>query len=226
MRKPPSPQIVHPFDTQYGVDTSGMITAVNLLSGHAHDLLGTGYCGVAPSRFRNVMQRWIDTPPEHPVSAYSFVDIGCGKGRALMLATSHPFADICGVELNPALAETAKTNLEKWRSLQHPVSPTHVVCGDATEFVFPERPCLIYLYNPFADPILKLLLDRIERSFRANPRPLDILYCNPTSNTALAQHRSFLQLWSDPISISEEDVAANPSAGSAEICSLYRRIAR
>jgi SAM-dependent methyltransferase len=224
-KNPSQQQFVHPFDAQYGVDTSGLITAVNLVSGHAHDLLGTGYCGVAPSRFQHVMRRWIASPPEHPVSTYFFIDIGCGKGRAIMLASAQPFAEIIGVELNPGLAQIASANLEKWRATQHPVSPMHVVCQDATEFAFPNTPCLLYLYNPFAEPILKVFLEQIERSFSANPRALDILYCNPRSDRLLAQHPSFRQIWSEAVPISEADIATNPSAGSDEPCSLYRRIA-
>ena len=225
-RNPPQQHVVHPFDAQYGVDTSGLITAVNLISGHAHDLLGTGYCGVAPSRFHHVMQRWIASPPEHLISAYSFIDIGCGKGRAMMLASAQPFAEIIGVELNPGLAKIASANLEKWRATQHPASPMRVLCQDATEFIFPDTPCLVYLYNPFAEPIFKLFLEHIERSFSANPRALDILYCNPRSDRLLAQHPSFRQIWSEAVPVAEEDIATNPFAGSDEPCSLYRRIAR
>ncbi|HEX9199884.1 MAG TPA: class I SAM-dependent methyltransferase [Acidobacteriaceae bacterium] len=221
----PSPQqFVHPFDAQYGVDTSGLITAVHLTTGHAHDLLGTGYCGVAPSRFNHVIQRWIASPPEHPIATYSFIDIGCGKGRAMMLASAQPFAEIIGVELHPGLAQTAAANLEKWRATQHPVSPTRVVSQDATVFEFPDTPCLLYLYNPFAEPILQLFLDHIERSFSTDPRALDILYCNPRTDRLLAQHPCFRQIWSESVPVAEEDIATNPSAGSNEPCSLYRRV--
>lgn len=217
--------IIHPFDTQHGVDTGGMFTAVDLASGHPNDLLGTGYCGIPPSRFKYILERWIDAPPEGPVSAYSFVDVGCGKGRALMLAAALPFREVIGVELNPGLAQIATHNLGKWRRAQQPTSPIRVVCQDATEFAFPETPCLIYLYNPFAEPVLVRLIEQIERSFSANPRALDILYYNPGSDKLFARHPSYRQLWSGPVPISSDDAAADPFASSNEICSLYRRIA-
>jgi hypothetical protein len=224
-RPAPMQQIVHPFDEQFGVDTSGLVTAVNLLSGHAHDLLGTGYCGVAPSRFRHVLEHWIASPPEQAISNYSFIDIGCGKGRAMMLACAQPFAEIIGVELNPGLAQTAVENIEKWRTGNPSSPPMRALCQDATEFVFPAGPCLVYLYNPFAESIFKLLLDHIEREFSAAPRPLDILYCNPRSIRVLDQHPSFRQVWSEAVPVAPEDVATNPSADSDETCYLYRRIA-
>jgi SAM-dependent methyltransferase len=220
---PSGQQIIHPFDQQYGVDTSGFVTAVNLATGHPHDLLGTGYCGVAPSRFAAAVDRWLRTPPALPVSEYAFIDIGCGKGRALMLASQHPFREIIGVELNLGLAETARLNLDLWRTTQHPAMPMQALCQDATAFDFPAGPCLIFLYNPFAEPVLRKFLDNVDRSFSAHPRALDILYCNPTTNErVLAERPQYRRLWSEPISIAPEDVAANPSADSPETCSLYR----
>jgi SAM-dependent methyltransferase len=217
-------EAIHPFDRHYGVDTSGFVTAVHLVTGHPHDLLGTGYCGVAPSRFRTVVDRWLRTPPEFPVSNYAFVDVGCGKGRALMLAAQHPFREILGVELNPGLAETAQTNLELWRATQHPAMPMRALCADATQFDIPDGPCLLFLYNPFAEPVLSKFLDHIERSVSTRPRPLDIVYCNAPSDRLLAEHRRYRRLWSEPISIDAEDVPTNPSADSPELCTLYRRI--
>jgi len=220
----PAPQ-VHPFDKQHGVETSGLITAANLRSGHRNDLLGTGYSGIPPSRFRAVIDRWIATPLLAPITTYSFIDIGCGKGRALMLATAHPFAEIIGVELHPGLASTASANLEKWRITHPSTPPTRIVTQDATEFPFPETPCLVYLYNPFAEPILAAVIDQLDRSFAARPRPLDVLLCNAATEKPLAEHRSFTKLWTAPIPVSPEDAAAEPYAASAEICSLYRRTA-
>jgi SAM-dependent methyltransferase len=216
--------IVHPFDRHYGVDTSGFVTAVHLVTGHPHDLLGTGYYGVAPSRFRTVVDRWLRTPPEFPVSNYAFVDVGCGKGRALMLAAQHPFREILGIELNPGLAETAQTNLELWRATQHPAMPMRALCADATQFDIPDGPCLLFLYNPFAEPLLSKFLDHIERSFSTQPRPLDVVYCNAPNDRLLAEHLRYRRLWSEPISIDAEDVPTNPSADSPELCTLYRRI--
>jgi len=164
-----SAQEPHPFDTQHGVDTSGLLTAVALASGNPNDLLGTGYSGTPPSRFRAVTEHWIAAPPERPTPAYSFIDIGSGKGRAMMLATDYPFAEIIGVEMNAGLAQVARDNLEKWQASNPSRSPTRVVCQDALQFEFPTTPCLVYLYNPFAEPILKQLIERLGVE-KATPR--------------------------------------------------------
>lgn len=218
------PQVSHPFDTHHGVDTSGLLTAVVLASGQPNDLLGTGYSGTPPSRFRTVMEHWIAAPPERPISSYTFIDVGSGKGRAMMLATAFPFHEIIGVEMNRSLAQIATTNLEKWRAAHQSAPPTHVVCQDALAFEFPTTPCLVYLYNPFAEPILRQLIARLEQSFAANPRPLDVLYCNPVSARLFETHPSYRQLWSGAVPVSAEDAAAESFASSNEPCFLFRRI--
>lgn len=217
--------MVHPFDRHFGVDTSGLITAVHLASGHPHDLFNAGYLGVAPSRFRAIVDRWMRTPPEHPISEYAFVDIGCGKGRALLLAAQYPFREVVGVELNSTLVETAQANVELWRATQQPTMPIRAVHQDATEFDLPPGPCLLFLYAPFAEPILRKFLDHIEHTLSVQPRPLEILHYNAPNDRLLAQHPRYVRLWSEPIPIAAEDIATNPSAGSPEPCTLYRHIA-
>lgn len=199
-----------------------MVTATQLASGEPNELLGTGYSGVPPSRFSFVMDRWIASPPEAPVGDYSFVDIGCGKGRALMLATRTPFRQVIGIELNRELTAIASANLESWRAAKPDSPPVRVECCDATRFQLPDTACLLYLYNPFAEPILKVLLDNVAVSLAANPRPLDILYCNPESIRPFQKSQHFVELWSGPVPISEEDAAAQPFAAGNEICHLYR----
>jgi hypothetical protein len=218
-------QVIHPFDTRYGVETSGLLTAVALASGQPNDLLGTGYSGTPPSRFGAVMEKWVAAPPERPIESYTFIDIGSGKGRAMMLATAYPFAEIIGVEMNHSLTQIAATNLEKWHAANPTAPPTRVVCQDALTFEFPTTPCLIYLYNPFAEPVLRQLIERVEQSFAANPRPVDVLYCNPVSARLFENHSSYRQLWSGRVPVSPEDAAAESFASSDEPCFLFSYVA-
>jgi len=222
----PSPPTLHPFDIRNGVDTSGMITSVHLTTGSPNDLLGTGYLGSSPSRFCSILKNWVAAPPQQPISDYSFIDIGCGKGRAVMLATAYPFRDVIGVELHPGLAQIAAANLKKWNASHGAIPPARIACQDALEFEFPATPCLLYLYNPFAESILRQLIDRIAQSVAANPRAIDILYCNPKQTVPFDGHPSFQQIWTRPIPISAEDAAADAFVAPDEVSSLYRAVPR
>lgn len=223
-RRKAAPLAPHPFDVQHGVDTGGLVTAANLASGQPSDIFITGYIGIPPSRFQFLLDRWVASPPQQPVSAYSFIDIGCGKGRALMLASGLPFQQIIGVELNPGLAHTASANLKKFRHSTTTAAPMRALCQDALDFAFPATPCLLYLYNPFASEMFHRLIQRLEDSFSADPRPLDVLYYNPAAPDPFASHPPYQQLWSGVVPISQSDAAADPFASVGERCTLYRRI--
>jgi hypothetical protein len=212
---PPLTYNIHPFDLQHNVDTSGMLNALQLNS-----LYTTAYHGIPPSRFRAILSAWIATPPQHPIQTYTFIDLGCGKGRAVLLATELPFKEVIGVELNPGLAQTAADNLDIWQSDGRAHSPARIFCQDATDFQLPTNPCVIFLYNPFAEPLVHRLIQRLAT---APSEALDILYFTPDSGHLFAQHSSFTTLWTTPIPISPEDATAEPITEVEDLCIAFRR---
>src|ERR1700712_3883889 len=99
LRKPaknPGPA-VHPFDEIHGTETSGLVPAGHLVTGHPNDAHVTAYYGVAPSILRTLIDLWLATPPPHPISQYTFLDIGAGKGRAMLLASQLLFRQVIGI---------------------------------------------------------------------------------------------------------------------------------
>jgi predicted RNA methylase len=83
------------------------------------------------------MVRWIAGRPAHALAEYTFIDFGCGKGRAALLASEFGFREVVGVELNTKLAEIAQTNVTKWNSQGKATSPIRIVCGDALDLEWP-----------------------------------------------------------------------------------------
>jgi hypothetical protein len=213
---------LHPFDERYSVDTSGLIGGGELRSGHRNDVFTTAYYGMAPSRFQRVMEDWIADETHPALENYSFVDLGCGKGRAVLMASTFRFREAVGVELHPGLAGIAESNLAAWISARRAICPVRIVCQDATEFVFPGGYCLLYLFNPFAASVMKLLIERIEAEFATRPGMLDVIYFNPESGQLLTEHRGFELLWTGTVQMSEEDAAADHVASADDICSVYR----
>jgi hypothetical protein len=216
----------HPFDERYGVDTSGLIGGGELRSGHRNDVFNTAYYGMAPSRFRTVIDAWIADETHAAIEGYSFVDLGCGKGRAVMMASELRFREVIGVELNAALARIAEKNLAAWTVAGRAVCPVRIVCQEATEFVFPEGHCLLYLFNPFAAPVVRQLIERIEADFAARPRMLDLVYFNPESAELLDAHGGFELLWTGTVAMSEEDSEVDHVASADDLCSVYRWVGR
>jgi SAM-dependent methyltransferase len=112
-------------------------------------------------------------------SAYSFIDLGAGKGRALLLASDLPFLQIIGVEISRELSEVATRNIGTYRSPNQRCREIRCVCTDAAEFEFPDGPLFVYLYNPFHLEILTTVMARLERSLRDSPRSIVLAYVNP-----------------------------------------------
>ena len=199
----------HPFDRATGLDTSGLIHGEDPNSGDPHDRFPAAYYATAPSLAQAMLDRWLETPGRLPVDNYTFIDLGSGKGRVVLIASKLPFRKCIGVEFNPRLNDIAARNFVSWQQSGNAVSPLQAICRNATEFEFPAGPCLAYLFNPFAANVLARLLDRIARSFADRPGLLDLLYVNPENRSLLDHHPGFTPLWQIPIQMSAEDAAAD-----------------
>jgi hypothetical protein len=232
---------IHPFDQIHGVETSGLVPAANLVTGHPNDEHVTAYYGVAPSILRTLIDLWRETPPSHPIHSYTFVDIGAGKGRAMLVASELPFRQVIGIELNPAMVNTARQNLTLWQQSHTTdttaprLAPIQLLEQDALTFDFPQTPTLAFLFHPFEAPVLKQLLRRIEAQYANRPGTLDILYVNAECRTVLDKHPAFTRLFNGPVAMSPEDHTADLAAiaqqeeyGSTgdEECAIYRHTGR
>ena len=212
----------HP-DPRHQLDTSGFIPAHQLAAGSPRAVFNTAYHAIPPSRFRSLMARWIATPPLAPVPHYTFIDLGCGKGRAVLLATQLPFRDVLGIELDATLARIATQNLTYWQQTQpQPLPPTRILCQDAATVVVPTTPCVLYLYNPFHATVVAQLLHHLHVTLGDQPAPLDILYFTPDAGHLFATHPCLQHLWTESIPISAADAAAEPVADVQDLCSAYR----
>jgi len=168
----------HPFDEQFGVRTSGLVAGRYLKSGHPHDRHATAYYGVAPSVFQALLRRWQKSRPAWPIEQFSFIDLGAGMGRAVLLGAQLPFRQTVGVELNPTLVTIAKKNIAAWRIAGRAKSPMKVLCGDAVEFTLPVGPCLVFLFNPFGATVMRRLLRAWSKDMAGHAQQLDLLYVN------------------------------------------------
>jgi SAM-dependent methyltransferase len=228
---------IHPFDTMHGVDTSGLVPAKHLVTGHANDEHVTAYYGVAPSILRSLIDTWRELVPPDPISSYTFIDIGAGKGRGLLVASEYRFRRVIGIELNPALAGVARRNVERWVEAHagdptaKDLAPIEVLEQDALEFEFPATPVLLFLFHPFEAPVLRQLLRRIETQFAGRPNRLDLIYVNAECADVLDRNPAFAQLFLDNVKMTPEDHAADLEAiarqkeyGSTgdEECAIYR----
>jgi D-alanine-D-alanine ligase len=172
-------------------------------------------------------------PPALAIESYSFVDLGAGMGRAMLLAAEMPFGEVAGVELNPELARIAKKNLAVWTASGRARCPIRILNQDAAEFEFPSNPCVVFLFNPFGATVLRRLIKKIASVFHDRPDEIDLLYVNHEQEKVLAGHSGFVRLFSGDIYKSPEDEVADReillnraegeyASSEYESCSIWR----
>ena len=220
----PNKNATHPFDLKHGTDTGGYLRPDEIRSGHANDALNNGYSAVAPSVFREACHRWRETLPPSAarVETYSFVDVGAGKGRVLLLAAELPFRKVIGVELNEELARIARKNVTLWNRTAKPQTKIRVLREDAMEFRWPQTPLLVYLNNPFECALVERLAADLTTVAASGPGLVDVLYVNPGCAEALTGLGSFKQLWTAEIPMDDADWKADPYGAASDRVSAFR----
>ena len=168
------------FDKQYGIDTAMKVAASKLRvpdPGSKAALHAVGYQPTSVSALHQILQA---IPLDY--AGWTLVDIGAGKGRALLVGSHYPFRRIVGVELSPHLVEIARRNLAAYCDPAQRCAVLECVCGDASRYRVPdEGNMLLYLYNPFGEPIMRTFLETIrETAGSARRREIWIAYANPT----------------------------------------------
>ena len=118
---------------------------------------------------------------------FTFIDLGSGKGRTLLMASDYPFRRIIGVELLPSLHQVAQQNLRQYKSESQKCFALASICGDATDFPLPEDPLVIFLFNPFPESGMRRVVANLEQSLRVHPRPVYVLYHNPLLEHTLSE---------------------------------------
>ena len=220
----PEPRRQHPFDRRHRVDTGGVLYPADLKSAHAHDIQSAGYYATAPSLFHGAMARWSETLPGlgYRLCDYALVDMGCGKGRVVMLASEYGFREVAGVELNPALAAAAESNLRRWMRTPRACGEVRIMHGDALSVPVPEGPVVIYFFNSFEREMVELWLQRLAGLASARREPIDLIYVHPEFGEMVRRTPGIQVLAEIDIDFSAEDAAADVFGVGFDGCAIYR----
>jgi 16S rRNA G966 N2-methylase RsmD len=169
------------FDAKYGTDTNADLTPREAGIPVARRHTATMYL---PTMDRDLDAMFDALAwPAARLRETTFVDLGSGKGRVVMLAAMRELREVVGVELAPVLHEVAQRNVALVE--QQLVSPVRLELGDATELDIPSGPLIVYLYHPFRDTIAAAVLGRLVAALESSPRPAAILYGHPTLQRCL-----------------------------------------
>ena len=172
------------FDRQAGVRTVGTMTVealgLSALDSHRYD--------ATPIRFFRSLLGKLALDYANTI----FIDLGCGKGRTLLLASDYPLRAIIGVEISRELCDMAMENVKTYCSRRRKCSEISVHCQGIDEFEYsaygPSDHLLVYLFNPCGDAVLRSGLQKIQQ-FVARGGMVTIVYVNPTCREVLEESR-------------------------------------
>lgn len=108
-----------------------------------------------------------------------FLDLGCGKGRALILAAEFGFRSVVGVEFSELLCLIAKSNLSSYSKRYPGPIEFQVIHADAAEYVILKDVKTIFMFNSFGNAVMAKVVRNIEESLQQHPRKLWNIYANP-----------------------------------------------
>ena len=191
--------LLHPFDRLYRTDTSGFIPPDKLPNSPFATTRIHVYAASQPSIIRSVLK----TLPA--LETFTFIDLGCGKGRPLLVASEFPFLDIIGVELSPLLAGIARRNAAILNKQYPTRRRVRVEVGDASTYVFPPGNLVIFLFNPFAEEVVRKVIGGIEAALAAEKHSVFVVYYNPVYGACFDQSPALTRYFAATIPCSDEE---------------------
>ncbi len=165
------------FERRLGIETARNVDLRDLGIAQAGRIF---YVAAPAIAFRAALRRL------RPVASDVFVDLGSGKGQAVIVAAMSPLGKVIGVELSEDLTSIARANVESARPrLRCP--DIELISADALEWPVPDDLSVVYMYSPFIGDLLTTVLERLFASFDARPRPLFVIYGYPWEHNWLVQ---------------------------------------
>ena len=104
-----------------------------------------------------------------------FVDLGCGKGRAVFFASTRVLKKIIGIELDTKFFAIARENLSKLKVRKTPIEiiKADIATADILEGT------IFFMFNPAGHKTIERVLSNILKSLETNSRKIFIAYYDP-----------------------------------------------
>jgi hypothetical protein len=170
-------RLARDWDRQHKVDTSGSVQLHSLSIAGPNRASGNECLCTSPKTF-DFMMRYLPMS----LAGFTFVDIGAGKSRTLLLASRYDFDRIVGVEFAKELVDYAQDNIKTFSADWQQCRNLETVWADATQYALPDSPLVLFFYNPFSRDVFEAVLRNISTSLRANKRECYIVYSSSSAN--------------------------------------------
>lgn len=119
------------FDAKYRVETQAPVRISDLETANPAAPFANRYEGTPIAAIHKIIRRLkVDRPQ------FTFIDLGSGKGRVLLIAAQYPFKSVIGIEFSETLHNIALSNIQRYCELGRvKTRPTSINC-DAAGFDF------------------------------------------------------------------------------------------
>jgi SAM-dependent methyltransferase len=173
------------FDLRRGTRTAGWVPLDEFSITSPNRAHGRAYQATPAFAFAKLL-RTVNIPRD-----CGFVDFGCGRGRALLLAADAGFKRVVGIEFASELVADARRNVQRWSQTSALRCELRVVEGDVLDYPIAPDDAVFFLFNPFDDVVLDGVLDRIDASLDSVPRETWIIYHNPLEGSRIDRRSHF-----------------------------------
>ena len=161
------------FDRIHGTDTSTPVDIFTLTA--AHEGPRISYSASIPVRTAQEIIAALEGMPEN-WQTFTWLDLGSGKGRSIMVASALPLDRIVGIELSPECHEIAQRNLRRYRPPEQRCHNMDVRLLDATQYAIPEQDTVIFVFNSFGPKIWSTVFGNIRTSYESHPRKMYLIH--------------------------------------------------
>ena len=162
------------FDFRYRVDTSRIINVSELdFQNKEIQKYAVRYRPIPPYQ----LERALKTLKHYSIdfSESTFIDYGCGAGRAMITAAEAGFKRVIGIELSPRLVRLCQSNVERYLNTKKRGALMTVLEQDAAEYIPPEQASVFLFYVPFSLEIYHKVIENIRHSVQNHLRAVYLL---------------------------------------------------
>lgn len=201
----------HPFDKEFGIETSGILSTEDIHPDKQLTALISPYIGSQPS----IVRRGLSALGTY--GDYTFIDYGCGKGRPIVVAGEFPFQSVTGIELSPNLAATARLNIAKVARRFPERQGVTIVCADVCDFPLPPDKLACFNYHAFGPEIVARIIKKFETALAGDTPHMFLIYYNPVHFELFDASPAFRRFYAQQIPYDKSEIGFGPDEDDAVV---------
>ena len=161
------------FDFRYGTDTLRREKTVDPAVTSPNAANALHYAPARSRYFRALMGRMVF--PQGSV----LVDVGCGKGKVVMMAMDYPFKKVVGIDFSDRLCKIARNNIATYCAKTTRTNTTEIHVCDAADYAIAPEQNVFFLYDPFKEAVMQKFIGNLTESLERSPRCVWLIYYEP-----------------------------------------------